>query len=36
MPSEREWVRGFTKKLSDALGSVRGMDVCAVDGMRLA
>jgi hypothetical protein len=36
MPTEREWVRGFTKKLNDALGSMRGTEVCAVDGMRLA
>lgn len=36
MPTEREWVSGFTKRLDSALDAMRGADVCAVDGMRLA
>lgn len=36
MPNEREWVRGFTKKLDVALRTMRGAEVRAIDGKRLA
>lgn len=36
MPSEREWVKGFTTKLDAALRMIRGAEVRAIDGKRLA
>jgi len=36
MPSEREWVKDFTKKLDAALKSMRSAEVRAADGKRLA
>jgi len=36
MPSEREWVKNFTKKLDAALKSMRSAEVRAADGKRLA
>ena len=36
MPSEREWVKNFTKKLDAELKSMRSAEVRAADGKRLA
>lgn len=36
MPTEREWVKGFTRRLDAALGSLRSVEVRATDGRRLA
>ena len=36
MPTEREWVKGFTRKLDAALRSMRSPEVRATDGKRLA
>lgn len=36
MPTEREWVKGFTGRFDAELGSMRVAKVHAVDGKRLA